>query len=83
MSIDKKTTGLYNKFTVTRNDGASAPGQKHDGCIYFVLDVTHDRHAPPAIMAYAKSCASEYPALARDLRKLLRNSAENRWPTGE
>ena len=62
-----KTRGLYNKFTVTRNDGSSDPGGKHFGCEYFVLDLTHDKHAAAALRAYAESCAAEYPLLAADL----------------
>lgn len=62
-----KSRGLYHKFTIKRTDGQSAPGRKHDGCQYFVLDVTHDVHAIPALLAYAKSCRKEYPLLARDL----------------
>jgi hypothetical protein len=68
MTIDKHSTGLYHKFTVTRTDGTSAPGQKHDGCEYFVLDITHDPHAYAALRAYADSCQKEYPKLADDLR---------------
>lgn len=67
MNTDKRTTGLIHKFTVTRNDGQSAPGQKHDGCDYFVLDLTHDPHAAAAIKAYAASCRKDYPKLAEDL----------------
>jgi len=65
---DKRTIGLYAKFNVTRTDGKSAPGEKHDGCEYFVLDVTHDKHAHAALKAYADSCEAEYPLLARDVR---------------
>lgn len=61
------TRGLHNKFIVRRVDGSDAPGCKHDGCDYFVLDLTHDPHAKAAIIAYAKSCESEYPLLAADL----------------
>jgi hypothetical protein len=67
MAMGDKTRGLYNKFTVTRTDGTSAPGGKHDGCEYFVLDLTHDKHAAAAIKAYANSCRAEYPLLAADL----------------
>lgn len=67
--MDKRTTGLYNKFHVTRADGTSSPGEKHYGCDYFVLDVTHDKHAIQALLAYADSCEAEYPLLARDLRQ--------------
>lgn len=62
------TRGLYNKFNVTRIDGSSDPGGKHDGCEYFVLDLTHDKHAKAALLAYAKSCRLEYPLLSEDLR---------------
>lgn len=67
MNPDKKTTGLYNKFSVARTDGSSSPGGKHDGCEYFVLDLTHDPFAVPALRAYAAACASEYPQLSDDL----------------
>lgn len=63
-----KGIGLYNKFTVERTDGKSAAGEKHDACEYFVLDLTHDPFAGPALEAYATACESEYPLLARDLR---------------
>lgn len=66
---DRKT-GLYPKFIVTRRDGGSVPSGKHDGCNYFVLDVTHDKHADAALLAYAASCEAEYPLLAADLRDL-------------
>mgnify|MGYP000734187712 CR=1 FL=1 len=59
--------GVYNKFYVERTDGQSAKGCKHDCCEYFVLDLTHDKHAPDAIRAYANSCRNEYPHLAADL----------------
>jgi hypothetical protein len=66
----KRTAGLYNKFRVERTDGKSAPGQKHDGCEYFVLDLDHDVFAIPALDAYADACEGEYPALAKDLRRV-------------
>lgn len=61
--------GIFEKFKVKRNDGRDAPGEKHDGCAYFVLDLRHDPYAWPALDAYAKACASEYPQLAADLRQ--------------
>ena len=64
---DRRQQGLFHKFNVTRTDGTSAPGQKHHGCDYFVLDLTHDTFAIPAIKAYAKACRKEYPALAADI----------------
>jgi hypothetical protein len=63
-------TGLYGKFNVSRTDGTDRPGSKHDGCRYFVLDVTHDKFASAALLAYAKACADEFPDLARDLHAL-------------
>lgn len=58
---------IFEKYIVTRTDGKSAPGQKHDGCAYFVLDLDHDPHALPALAAYARSCETTHPQLARDL----------------
>lgn len=69
-----KTRGLYGKFRIERVDGKSAPGEKHDGCDYFVLDLTHDPHAATALRAYAASCAADYPLLAADLRAKLGES---------
>lgn len=63
--------GLYNKFSVTRTDGRHAAGEKHAACEHFVLDVTHDKHALPALAAYAASCKDEFPLLASDLRAKL------------
>lgn len=45
-----RARGLYNKFRVERVDGKQ---KKHANCDYFVLDVTHDPHAIPALLAYA------------------------------
>lgn len=66
-----KNKGLYKKFTVNRNDGKDAVGDKHHDCAYFVLDITHDEHAIPALEAYAESCKVEYPELANDLMKIV------------
>ncbi|WP_285905733.1 hypothetical protein [Pseudodesulfovibrio pelocollis] len=71
-----KERGLYNKFNVTRKDGSSGVGGKHELCKYFVLDLTHDSHAIPAIRAYADSCRAEYPALAGDLDRISEYMAE-------
>lgn len=62
-----KNRGLYEKFTVIRNDGKSSKGEKHEKCYYFVLDLDHDRHSIPALRAYAESCKNDYPELSRDL----------------
>ncbi len=64
---DDRTQGWYRKFHVERTDGRSAPGQKHDGCDYFVLDLTHDPYSVPALKRYAQACRSMFPSLATDI----------------
>jgi hypothetical protein len=71
-AVDQSQVGLYHKFNVERTDGSSAPGGKHHSDEYFVLNLTTDRHALPALKAYAKSCANDFPALAADLRAKVR-----------
>lgn len=69
-----KSRGLYpeGKFIVRRQDGSDNTGGKHDGCNYFVLDITHDPHAVPAIHAYSASARRDgYDLLANDLDKLV------------
>jgi hypothetical protein len=66
------TRGVYDKFRVIRRDGRGRQGEKHYGCEYFVLDLDHDAHALPALLAYASSCEAEYPLLARDIREKAR-----------
>jgi hypothetical protein len=68
-----KSRGLYNKYVVRRSDGSSRKGKKHAGCMYYVLDLSHDIYAGPALIAYADACAAEFPLLAEDLRKLAKN----------
>lgn len=74
-----KTRGLYEKFKVERTDGTSKPGGKHDACFYFVLDITCDPHAIPALMAYAEACKADYPLLARDVRQKAQSHCEHEW----
>jgi len=62
--------GLYGKYTVERTDGGSEPGEKHERCRYFVLDLTHDPFTAAALRAYADACQAEFPKLALDLRAL-------------
>ena len=69
-SADESKAGIYRKFKVELTDGSSCLGGKHERCHYFVLDWNHDRFAVPAARAYADACASEYPALAEDLRDM-------------
>lgn len=78
--------GLFRKFIVRRTDGSDGPGGKHEGCEYFVLDVTHDRHAKAALAAYAAAVRSTNAVLADDLwmRYALDDSAgplASRTPT--
>ena len=61
--------GLFRKFDVCRTDGSDAPGGKHHGCRYFVLDVDHDAFAAAALGAYAAACEATHAELARDLRE--------------
>ena len=60
--------GLYQKYAVYRMDGTDAPGGKHYDCEYFVLDVTHDPYAIPALTAYEDAAKGTHPQLAADLR---------------
>lgn len=73
-----KTRGLYGKFTITRTDGQSEAGQKHDGCDYFVLDLTHDPFAFEALQRYAQACQFDYPLLAADIGDKLLKMVEAR-----
>jgi hypothetical protein len=63
--------GIYRKYDVQRVDGRA---DKHSGCEYFVLDLTHDKFAPAALAAYAAACAEEFPALSADLRQIVGRS---------
>jgi len=69
--MEKARTGLYQKFIVHRTDGRDGPGQKHEHCQYFVLDITHDPFARSALLSYAEVCKNSYPVLAQDLKKLF------------
>jgi hypothetical protein len=59
--------GLYDKYRVERVDGRDGEGDRHFDCEYFVLDLTHDAAAIPAIVAYADAVAATQPYLRRDL----------------
>lgn len=78
--MNSRQQGLYQKFNVTRTDGRDAPGEKHHGAEYFVLDVTDDPYALPALVAYANACRSEYPVLAADIDRKV---AEKTLATSE
>ena len=78
LRMGDKTRGLYSegKFIVSRRDGTDQEGGKHDGCRYFVLDLTHDPHAAPALRSYAVSARADgYELLANDLERTVGNAA--------
>lgn len=60
-AVNKYVKGMFNKFSIARNDGKPADGE------YFVLDMKKDPHARRAVLEYAKGCANEYPMLAADI----------------
>ena len=75
-----KRDGIFRKFNVERTDGTDRkPGDKHFNCVYFVLDISHDKFAAPALMAYADACEKELPELASDVRDMAQ---VNRLETG-
>jgi hypothetical protein len=65
-----KDRGLYHKFDVTRTDGSSAPGGKHENCRYFVLDLDHDPFADECLRIYAQQCRRNFPTLADDITSI-------------
>ncbi len=81
--MNDQSRGLYGKFAVARADGRDGPGEKHENCLHFVLDLDHDKHALPAITAYVNSCKDEFPQLAADLRAkmLTMVTADNSFVT--
>lgn len=73
-----RNKGLFEKFHVVRTDGQSGFGRKHHACDYFVLDLSCDPFALPALRAYADACRGEYPTLAFDLDAKCEAMAERR-----
>lgn len=67
VGVPAEQQGLFAKFTVKRNDGKDATGEKHHCCDYFVLDATHDEYAAVALVAYAKACKQKLPELSADM----------------
>jgi hypothetical protein len=67
MIPNKSKLGVYEKYIVKRTDGKDGPGERHAECSYFVLDLTHDPFAIPAIKAYAQACEDQYPILSEQL----------------
>lgn len=65
-----KMRGRYAKFKVERLDPEAAA--RHVGCDHFVLDLTHDPLAIPAIETYRRAAmAAGYRKLAEDLEDRL------------
>ena len=64
--------GLYQKYRVERTDGRDKPGEKHHGCKYFVIDLTHDPLAVQVMLEYAR-LSEEHgnDALASDIRRRI------------
>lgn len=75
-----KRDGIYNKFRVLRRDNRDTPGEKHEGCSYFVLDLDHDPHVWAALQAYAEDCVEARPGLSKNLTLLLRVYHESGLP---
>ena len=76
--MGQRNTGIYEKFKIERTDGESFIGGKHDGCDYFVLDITHDVHAIPALKAYAKSARQDgYEQLADDIEAKIEERVQS------
>lgn len=69
--MSEEQRGLYRKYRVTRTDGSSESGGKHERCAYFVLDLEHDEFAAAALKAYAKACQETYPDLAADIERII------------
>jgi hypothetical protein len=66
------------KYKVTRTDGSSRKGKKHERCQYFVLDLQHDKFFLSALRAYSRACKKEYPKLAADIQNKI-FQLENRF----
>lgn len=71
--------GLHEKYAVSRTDGADQLGQRHYGCETFTMDLTHDRYARTAALAYAGACENDKPELARELRAMIDRLSRAAW----
>lgn len=65
------TNGLYEKFSVTRNDGTPEFKGNH-----FVLFPMRDKWAKSALKAYALACQQEAPQLSNDILCWLKDIDE-------
>jgi len=69
-------SGLEHRFNVYRQTDNVEKQRKHSNCFYFVLDVTHDINAIPALLAYANACEETEPELAADLRAKAQDASD-------
>jgi hypothetical protein len=69
--VNQHTSGLYDKFHVSRKDGRDGQGGDRTDATYLVLDLKYDPHARAGALAYAESCQSHYPALAANINTIL------------
>ncbi len=70
---DPSSMGFYNKYEVNRRDGLDKECDKHFNCKYFVIDLTHDHFAIPAMKSYADACKDAYPNLYIDIQDWINN----------
>jgi hypothetical protein len=78
--MDKRQLGIYHKYYLSRTDGKDGPGQKHEFCEYYVLDLDHDVYALAALSAYANACAVEYPKLSAELMAKVNKAPVTSFP---
>lgn len=77
-----KQQGMFRKFDVRRVDSSDAPGGKHYGCRYFVLDLDHDAYAPAAMRTYAAECKVTHSQLAADIESEFGAQTKAEVPEG-
>lgn len=63
----RSVRSAFTRFALSRTDGQDGHGMPHHGCEYFVLDITCDPFAVPALIAYARACQAGQPQLAEEL----------------
>ena len=66
LRTDMKKRGLWQKYSTRKNKRY----KPHDG-EYFTLAPRRDIHAQVALRAYAQSCATSWPELAKDIIRWL------------
>lgn len=63
MASQKEEQGLYGRYKIEKADGSPVDPKAE----YFVLRLDTDKHAIPAIVAYARSVREDNPQLADEL----------------